>query len=525
MLDQRDYFDREIATAGKVHDYYVVDQGDYVYNPRTSAIAPVGPVSRNNLGKGVMSPLYTVFRFNSPQTDFYEHYFRSTAWHPYLRSASSTGARHDRMAITPTVFMRMPVPEPSPAEQQKIADCLTSLDAVIAAQGRKVEALKAHKKGLMQVLFPQEGQPLPRLRFPEFRGGKEWEQTTLAAIGTMNAGEFVAASNIAETPSPGCFPCYGGNGLRGYTDTFTHDGRFALIGRQGALCGNAFLIDGKFHATEHALVVTPATNIDVSWLYYALGFLNLNRFSIGQAQPGLSVTVLQSVAIALPTDKAEQQRIADCLASLDAAIAAASAALTTRAGLAVAARRGRPRRRGELAERGAHGRDRTVVAPGAGAATASGVAVCSDCTCRAAAERGLARRRVVRADRASRPTGAVAIGARVLGARAADRIRGGPALRRVGRRRLWQLGLAVRRVRGEHGRRLEAHVGGVGDPHAEARLPRRSARLGRDLDAVDDDALRGAHDAKRERRFCGAPAHAGAGALPLAPRASEATVN
>src|SRR5438445_12155600 len=70
ILDQRDYFDRDIATAGKVDGYFVVERGDFVYNPRTSNIAPVGPISRNNLGQGVMSPLYTVFRFASGYTDF-----------------------------------------------------------------------------------------------------------------------------------------------------------------------------------------------------------------------------------------------------------------------------------------------------------------------------------------------------------------------------------------------------------------------------------------------------------------------
>jgi type I restriction enzyme S subunit len=213
---------------------------------------------------------------------------------------------------------------PELPEQQKIADCLTSLDEVIAAQGRKVEALKVHKRGLMQQLFPREGETLPRRRFPEFRGRPEWEESSLQSVGAMRAGTFVSASAIADARDADSFPCYGGNGLRGFTKTFTHSGKYALIGRQGALCGNAFLVDGKFHATEHALVVTTAKNINVTWLYYMLGFLNLNQYSIGQAQPGLSVTVLEKVPIAIPKTEREQQRIADCLSSLDAQIAAES---------------------------------------------------------------------------------------------------------------------------------------------------------------------------------------------------------
>lgn len=195
VLDQRDYFDRDIATAGKVDTYYVVAVGDFVYNPRTSAIAPVGPISRNNIGKGVMSPLYTVFRFATQNTDFYEHYFKSTAWHAYLRSAASTGARHDRMSITTGSFMRMPVPTPGPLEQQKIADCLTSLDEVISAQGRKVETLKTYKRGLMQKLFPAEGETLPRLRFPEFHDAPDWESTTLDSLATLQSGGTPSKAN------------------------------------------------------------------------------------------------------------------------------------------------------------------------------------------------------------------------------------------------------------------------------------------------------------------------------------------
>ena len=199
VLDQRDYFDKDIATAGKVDGYYLIDKGDYVYNPRTSALAPVGPISRNNLGEGVMSPLYTVFRFSEDQTDFYEHYFKSTGWHSYLRSAASTGARHDRMSITTDAFMRMPLPTPSPEEQQKIADCLTSLDEVIAAQGRKVEALKAHKRGLMQQLFPREGETRPRLRFPEFRDGREWQGMTFGQAATFYNGRAYKQEELLET--------------------------------------------------------------------------------------------------------------------------------------------------------------------------------------------------------------------------------------------------------------------------------------------------------------------------------------
>src|SRR5690606_19598405 len=93
----------------------------------------------------------------------------------------------------------------------------------------------------------------------------------------LKAGNFVKADNIRKDFSPNLFPCYGGNGLRGYTETFTNEGQFSLVGRQGALCGNVHLVSGKFHATEHALVAYPKDDIDTIWLRYQLVFMNLNQ--------------------------------------------------------------------------------------------------------------------------------------------------------------------------------------------------------------------------------------------------------
>jgi len=225
-------------------------------------------------------------------------------------------------AVNKSAIEAIPVKFPTIAEQQKIAECLSSVDEVIAAQARKVDALKIHKKWLMQQLFPREGEAQPRLRFPEFQRDGDWQQRTLGDACTMQAGKFVAAAEIKEQNAGGMFPCYGGNGLRGFTATHTHDGVFPLIGRQGALCGNVKLATGRFHATEHAVVATPNRGIEVMWLYYLLDLLNLNRFATGQAQPGLSVDVLEKVSATIPKDKREQHRIASCLSSLDALIAA-----------------------------------------------------------------------------------------------------------------------------------------------------------------------------------------------------------
>lgn len=346
VLDQRDYFKKDIATAGKVGGYYIVDKGDYVYNPRTSAIAPVGPISRNNLGEGVMSPLYTVFRFSGDLTDFYEHYFTSTGWHSYVRSAASTGARHDRMSISTGAFMSMPVPTPSPEEQQKIADCLTSLDEVIAAQGRKVEALKTHKRGLMQQLFPREGETRPRLRFPEFRNAPEWKLRRLGELAKRGSG---------HTPNKSHAGYYNG-GIKwvSLADSKRLDGGFISettieISEQGIanssavlqpagsviLCrdagiGKSAVMKEPMAVSQHFMVWTCNERLLSNWYLYHLFQLMKPLFedvASGSTIKTIGLPFFTELKIIAPPI-AEQQRIADCLSSLDTQIAAETCQLT-----------------------------------------------------------------------------------------------------------------------------------------------------------------------------------------------------
>jgi len=132
--------------------------------------------------------------------------------------------------------------------------------------------------------------------------------TKLNEVCELKAGDFVKANDINKTFSSELYPCYGGNGLRGYTKTYTNNGQYSLVGRQGALCGNVHFVSGKFHATEHALVAYPKEEIDTLWLYYQLVFMDLNQFATGTAQPGLSVVKLNPIEILLPS-LSEQQRI------------------------------------------------------------------------------------------------------------------------------------------------------------------------------------------------------------------------
>ena len=155
VISQEDYFDREIVTKENLVNYGIIEPNDFVYNPRVSVTAPVGPISRNKLSRGIMSPLYLIFGFNGGDINFFEHYFKGNSWHNYLRAKANYGARFDRINIGTKEFMDMPIPYPSFAEQKKIADCLSSLDKYIDETSCKLEQLKGHKNGLMQQLFPK----------------------------------------------------------------------------------------------------------------------------------------------------------------------------------------------------------------------------------------------------------------------------------------------------------------------------------------------------------------------------------
>lgn len=148
----------------------------------------------------------------------------------------------------------------------------------------------------------------------------------LEEVCEMKAGKFKSPSDILPNNAEGLYPCYGGNGFRGYTKTYTHIGKYPLVGRQGALCGNVHLVDGQFHATEHALVVTALKDINVDWLYYLLKSMNLNKYATGTAQPGLSVKNINPLPVKVPTLK-DQEKLIDKIQKLEAEIKAIEADL------------------------------------------------------------------------------------------------------------------------------------------------------------------------------------------------------
>jgi len=343
VVDQRDYFEKDIATQGNLENYFIVERGDFVYNPRISAFAPVGPISKNSVAKGVMSPLYTVFRFNNSNIDFYAYYFKTSAWHLYMRQVGSTGARHDRMAITNDDFLAMPLPVPPPKEQQKIADCLASIDELITAQTQKLDALKTHKKGLMQQLFPAEGETVPKRRFPEFRGAGEWESKPLAKVCNILQGygfpELLQGKNEGKYPfckvSDISRAVAENGGLLVEATNYVGDDellklRAKLIPKGAtvfAKIGEALRLNRRAYVQKECLIDNNATGLkaidgvaDDYFVYLLSQLIDLNKHC-GGAVPSVNKSTLEEIEVLVP-DPDEQKRIADSLVSLDDLITA-----------------------------------------------------------------------------------------------------------------------------------------------------------------------------------------------------------
>jgi len=212
----------------------------------------------------------------------------------------------------------IPLP-PTPAEQAKIAACLSSLDELIAAESWKLEALQAHKKGLMQQLFPREGETLPRLRFPEFKDGLEWERKPLSDIAENLDSQRVPITE--KDREKGDVPYYGASGIVDYVKDYLFDDDLLCVSEDGAnLVARtypiAFSISGKTWVNNHAHVLLFPERFTQTVVEAYLNATDLSDFITGMAQPKLNRANLDRIPIPLPGES-EQGKLASCLTSLD----------------------------------------------------------------------------------------------------------------------------------------------------------------------------------------------------------------
>ena len=192
MIPQREYFDKDIANSDNTSGYYIIEENDFVYNPRKSADAPYGPISSYKYTEaGIVSPLYLCFRAKKEiNPAFFEWYFRSSAWHRYVYMTGDSGARHDRVSIKDDTFFAMPINIPPAHEQAQIAFFLDRVEQRIEMQHALVDNLKKYKRGVIQQVFAGR-KGTGKACYPE------WQQSSLGEYFTE---QTIRTSNTPSTP-------------------------------------------------------------------------------------------------------------------------------------------------------------------------------------------------------------------------------------------------------------------------------------------------------------------------------------
>lgn len=284
----------EIYQGSSATQYYVRKSGQFMY----------GKLDFLNQAFGIVPPELDGYEstLDSPAFDFKDginsgfflEYISLKRFYKYQGNTANGSRKAKR--IHADTFFEMPISVPRHDEQKKIGSFFQNIDNLITLHQRKLNHLKDKKKGLLQKMFPKKGELVPELRFPEFTA--PWEQRKLGDMcDEFKSGSSILAKDICEQ---GEYPVYGGNGLRGYTATYNHDGIYALIGRQGARCGNMNKVYGKAYFTEHAVAVKANKNNNTDFLFFLLDKMNLRQYSGQSAQPGLAVNKLIELITLVP---------------------------------------------------------------------------------------------------------------------------------------------------------------------------------------------------------------------------------
>lgn len=216
-------------------------------------------------------------------------------------------------------FLKFKFPVP-PLEVQReivrILDNFTFLTTELAAELAARQKQYEYYRDLLLTFKPNESTILnERTNELELSGTIRWMK--LGDTCVLKAGKAISATEISQNVNDDyIYPCYGGNGLRGYVKNYNQDGEHPIVGRQGALCGNVCYACNKFYATEHAVVVSPSALYNEKFLYYLLDFARLEQYKTAGAQPGLSVARLEKVVLPVPPLEV-QQRIVDILDRFD----------------------------------------------------------------------------------------------------------------------------------------------------------------------------------------------------------------
>lgn len=286
IISQKDYFDREVVNEDNLDGYYIVRDNDFVYNPRVSVSAPVGPINRNRLGRnGVMSPLYTVFRTHDIDTMYLEYYYKTTKWHRFMKLNGDSGARFDRFTISSTLFMEMPIPYPSIEEQEKIGVYFDNLDSLITLHQRKPRNV-CESRSLA------------------------WEQRKFEDMIEVCSGRDY--KHLEE----GDIPVYGTGGYMLSVSEALSDEQDAIgIGRKGTI-DKPFILKAPFWTVDTLFYCVPRNDYDLYFVFDIFQNINWKVMDESTGVPSLSKAVINKVETLAP-DYEEQKKIGDYFSKLD----------------------------------------------------------------------------------------------------------------------------------------------------------------------------------------------------------------
>ncbi|QTP34023.1 hypothetical protein B7759_02629 [Burkholderia glumae] len=344
FVPQAEKFGRDIS-GNQYRLYTLVRDGDFVYNKGNSLKFPQGCVyDLQDWGEVAAPNVFICFRLKAGyENGFFRYCFEKNAHGLQLKKHITSGARSNGLLnISREAFFGVRIPTPKNEEQQKIAEFLSSLDELITTEGQKLDALKARRKGLMQQLFPREGEPVPRVRFPEFWDAGEWEEKNLEELANRGSG---------HTPSKANPEYYGGgikwvsladskrldSGLISETEieiseegiknssAVLHPAGTVILSRDAGV-GKSAIMASPMAVSQHFIAWSCNSDRLLNWfLYYSLQRSKplFDRVATGSTIKTIGLPFFVEMRIMLPSLQ-EQQKIADCLSSIDDLIGAQS---------------------------------------------------------------------------------------------------------------------------------------------------------------------------------------------------------
>ena len=285
LIPQLDFFDKEIANNENTAGYYIINNGDFVYNPRKSLSAPYGPVNIYKYDKaGIVSPLYLCFSVEGIDKKYLLQRFKSNCWHRYIYLNGDSGARHDRVSIKDDVFLSQPIYVPSMAEQADIANFLEIIDKRINVQNKIISKYESIIKGLCEYIITiANGHPI-----------------RLGEISTIYQPQTITQAELSEN---GDYPVFGANGIIGYYHQFNHEKAQIIITCRGSTCGTVNMSVPNSWITGNSMVINVdgyESIVDKQYLFYYLKSISFKSMISGSGQPQIVRKPLVDLLISLP---------------------------------------------------------------------------------------------------------------------------------------------------------------------------------------------------------------------------------